>query len=561
MASQHFNTLRLKIVIVTLCFSLIPLIAVGLTLFFQFSGAYSNRIKEDIRTLAENERHSVEMFLNERVAQLLTVANTQSLEKLEDEVFLQRVFDTMQFRSKSYIDLGVIDQKGDHLAYVGPHYTMLKSVNYAQEDWFHAVMSTGVYISDVFLGFRRTPHFIIAVRRIENSKSWILRATINSAVIDDMVRKAQIGKRGDAFIINANNILQTAPRYAGSLLGTPRTPDFSAARGTTVREVGINEDKILYAASSIANPKWVLVVSEDPREEMTPLFSARYVGIVVLLGGIFIIVVGTFLTSRSITEELIRVEREKAKSDELVIQSSKMAALGKMAAGIAHEINNPLAIIGEKAGWMKDLLEKEEARKSENFEEFEDCIRKIERQVERSRVITHRLLRFGRRMEPTQEMVDVNQILSETITFLENEALHRNIEIQKAYSEKLPRITTDSAQLQQVFLNIINNGIDAVGKDGHIRIRTVYDASTNGNILIDISDDGPGIPKEILPRIFDPFFTTKSAQEGTGLGLSISYSIIEKLGGTILVDSKEGQGTSFKIYVPAKWIPDMRRDV
>jgi two-component system NtrC family sensor kinase len=156
-------------------------------------------------------------------------------------------------------------------------------------------------------------------------------------------------------------------------------------------------------------------------------------------------------------------------------------------------------------------------------------------------------------MEPTiEEMVDVNRLLAETITFLENEAHHRNIELRTSYSDKIPRITTDSAQLQQVFLNIINNGIDAVGKDGHIEITTVRDPSTNGDIMIDISDNGPGIPKEILPRIFDPFFTTKSPQDGTGLGLSISYSIVEKLGGKIVVDSREGSGTSFKIYLPAR---------
>jgi two-component system, NtrC family, sensor kinase len=552
MASQPYSALRLKIEIVTLCFSLIPLFSLGLTIYYQFSGAYSNRLRDEVRTLAENERGSIEMFLGERVAQLVTVANTQSVQSLQDETYLQKVFDIMQSRFKSYIDIGVIDQTGKHLAYVGPHYEMLKSVNYAQENWFHAVMSTGVYISDVFLGFRGSPHFIIAVRRIEGSKSWILRATINSDVIDSMVRKAQVGRNGDAFIINANNVLQTVPRSGGTLLGAPKGPDFSAARGTTVREIGTDGQTILYAASSITNPRWVLVVSQDPREEMTPLFKARYSGMLVLVGGVLLIVVGTILVSRSMTNELIRVQHEKGKSDELVIQSSKMAALGKMAAGIAHEINNPLAIIGEKAGWMKDLLEKEDIRKSEDFQEFEDCIKKIERQVERSRTITHRLLRFGRRMEPTQEMVDVNQILSETITFLENEALHRNIELRTSYSEKLPRITTDSAQLQQVFLNIINNGIDAVGKDGYIDIKTVHDPITNSDIIIDISDNGPGIPKEILPRIFDPFFTTKSPQDGTGLGLSISYSIIEKLGGTIVVDSKEGKGTSFKIYVPVR---------
>jgi two-component system, NtrC family, sensor kinase len=388
-----------------------------------------------------------------------------------------------------------------------------------------------------------------------------LRATVNSDILEEMVHSAQLGQKGDAFIINSQNQLQTPTRNSGKLLQTPTTPDFSSVRGLTLQEIAANNHSTLYATGALANPRWVFVISEDPREEMTPLFSARYVASLVLAGGLILIVIGTVLTSGSMTNALRRIEHEKAKSDDMVIQSSKMAALGKMAAGIAHEINNPLAIIGEQAGWMKDLLDKEDIKNSENFQEFVGCIKKIERQVERSRTTTHRLLRFGRRMEPTQEMVDVNQILAETITFLENEALHRNIQIETEYASKLPRITTDSAQLQQVFLNIIDNGIDAVRKDGRITVKTSYNVSDNDRIMIEISDNGPGIPKEILHRIFDPFFTTKSVQEGTGLGLSISYTIIEKLGGKIEVSSEEGKGTIFKIYVPSKWIPDLSRTV
>jgi two-component system, NtrC family, sensor kinase len=233
------------------------------------------------------------------------------------------------------------------------------------------------------------------------------------------------------------------------------------------------------------------------------------------------------------------------------MQSSKMAALGKMAAGVAHEINNPLQIIGDQAGWMKDLLKTEEVAKSENFREFEECVRKIERHVERCRTITHRLLRFGRRMEPTQEMVNVNQVVAETITFLQNEAHFRDIAIRTDYDEFLPGITTDQAQLQQVFLNIMDNALDAIGKSGTIDISTRYHSSPRKEVVIKISDSGPGMPREVLARIFDPFFTTKKAGEGTGLGLSISYTIIEKLGGRVTVDSKEGAGTTFTIFLPA----------
>ena len=550
MSQKFYKILRLKIVTMSLCFSLIPLFAVGITIYYQFSEAYKGKIMEALRTLCQNRAGAVELFLDERIAQLTTVAQTQPLDKLTDEAYLGKIFSNMQSRSRSFIDIGVIDDRGNHVAYVGPHYEQLKNVNYAQEDWFGAVMSSGVYVSDVFLGFRKIPHFIIAVTAQAANRNWVLRATINSDVIDHIVSAAQVGQAGDAFIINNQNVLQTAPRFSGHLLGRPATPDFSSAVGTNVGQMDYQGEESLFATTQIKNPKWVMVIKQDPRQEMAALFRAQYVEGLLLVAGILLVVAGTIITTRSITNEMARIEQEKARSDDLVVQSRKMAALGKMAAGVAHEINNPLQIIGDQAGWMKDLLAEEDMAASPNFKEFEECIRKIERHVERCRVITHRLLRFGRRMEPSQDMVDINQLLSETITFLENEAHFRDIRIDTAYDSHLPRITTDPAQLQQAFLNIIDNAIDAIGKSGSISIETSHNSGRPDEIVIEISDSGPGIPKEIMGKIFDPFFTTKAANEGTGLGLSISYSIVEKLGGQIQVTSSEGTGTTFIIRLP-----------
>ncbi|MEW6110660.1 MAG: ATP-binding protein [Thermodesulfobacteriota bacterium] len=552
MLTRHYQELRLKMVITTLCFALIPLLALGLTIYYQFTTAYELRTMEAVRTMAQNRVNSVELFLEERIAQLVTVANTHTYEQLRNEQYLQKVFKVMQHRSKSYIDLGVIDQNGDHIAYTGPHYSELKGVNYGKEAWFQAVMASSLYVSDVFLGFRKVPHFIIAVTNHEGNKTWILRATINSDIIDNMVRRAQVGRKGDAFIINRENVLQTTPRFNGKVLGKPNAPNFSAVVDTIVERADSGGEESLFAASSISNPRWVLVIKEDLREAMAPLFRARHVEVIILLAGIGLVVAGTLIITRSLTNELMKVETEKAKSDELVVQSAKMAALGKLAAGVAHEVNNPLQIISEQAGWMKDILESDTASSQENQQELKQCIRKIERQVERSRAITHRLLGFGRRMEPTQEMVDVNGLVAETVKFLENEAHHRGIDIQDELDQSIPKITTDPSQLQQVLLNIMDNAIDASGKGDVIKVVTSYNSQDPRLVTVRVSDQGIGIPKDKLNRIFDPFFTTKGPSEGTGLGLSISYSIMEKLGGRIAVESEEGMGTTFTLFIPTE---------
>jgi two-component system NtrC family sensor kinase len=203
---------------------------------------------------------------------------------------------------------------------------------------------------------------------------------------------------------------------------------------------------------------------------------------------------------------------------------------------------------------MKDLLSEEEFQHSLNLKEYAASVLKIEEHVERARKITHNMLGFARRMEPRLDDVEVNRVLDQTIDLMANHARINDIQIHRRYHPGLPVIANDQSQLQQVFLNLISNAIDAIGSDGDIEIITDL---ANSHILIHIKDNGPGIPKEQLRRIFDPFFTTKTAGGGTGLGLSISYSIIEKMKGVITCKSDVGKGTTFTVQLPIV-LPDKK---
>ncbi|MGA2401007.1 MAG: ATP-binding protein, partial [Syntrophobacteraceae bacterium] len=497
----------------------------------------------------ENRRNAIDLFLEERLSQLNTLVYTHSLDQLKDEEYLNRVFTLLQMRSKSYVDVGIIDRDGNHVAYIGPY--QLKGVNYSNEEWFHETMLRGFYISDVFTGFRKFPHFIIAIMRREGDRSWILRATIDTDIFDGMVKAAQLGPKGDAFVVNRYNVLQTSPRFGGELLSKIDYPVFQRFSGTIVEERDLGGGMALVGLAWLKNKEWLLIIKEEPFETMVPVLWARFFAIELVAGGVLVMVIGSLFISRAMVRQLEKADREKAVLDASLIQSSKMAALGKLAAGIAHEVNNPLAVIKEKVGWIRDLLSEEEIAKSENFVEFDDAVRKIDLHVDRAKKVTHRLLGFARRMEPVREQVDLNRLISDTVDFLENEAHYRSIDIKTEFYDELPATVSDSSQLQQVFLNILNNAIDAIGKSGEINIKTGFNESGR-ELNVSITDNGPGIPKELMSKIFDPFFSTKEYGKGTGLGLAISYSIIEKLGGRLDVSSETGKGATFTIYLP--WI-------
>jgi two-component system NtrC family sensor kinase len=241
-----------------------------------------------------------------------------------------------------------------------------------------------------------------------------------------------------------------------------------------------------------------------------------------------------------------RDKKQRVESEIKLLQSEKQASIGKLAGGVAHEINNPLTGIFT---FTHMLL-----RRKDIPEDLRPDLETIAQETERVRKIVKGLLDFSRQTELDREPTDVNRLIRHTMSLIENQALIKGVSLNFEQGEGLPMITLDRNQMQSVLLNIVINALDATDPGGSITVTSGIGVSTSkpgqNGIEILCTDTGCGIPPENLNKLFDPFFTTKDVGHGTGLGLSVSYGIVERHGGTIWVQSKVGKGTTFKVWLP-----------
>ena len=246
-------------------------------------------------------------------------------------------------------------------------------------------------------------------------------------------------------------------------------------------------------------------------------------------------------------ENTRQAEELKAKMKQQLIATERLAALGTLAAGVAHEINNPLAIINEAAGFMTILLEKKELADMPRRADFDKALGNIVKGVKRARNITHQLLSNVRRNDPIICEVDLGELAQEAILLVNREAGHKKIDVNLDVDPSARILWTDPNQVRQILINLLTNAVQATAEHGRITIQT---RSISNGVILSVRDNGIGIPKQDLDKIFEPFFSTKAPKEGTGLGLYVTREIIAKLGGTIEVDSRLGHGTRFDITMP-----------
>jgi PAS domain S-box-containing protein len=238
---------------------------------------------------------------------------------------------------------------------------------------------------------------------------------------------------------------------------------------------------------------------------------------------------------------LVKDIEQKRLMEEQIAQADKLASIGQLSAGVAHEINNPLGVI---LGYTQLLM-----RDGDPNKERHDDLKIIEKHAKNCQSIVADLLSFSRSSRPEKEIKNVHDVIDDVLTFIQQHSGLDGVEIIRKYDQQLPSIVLDEKKIKQVFINLIMNAKHAVGKTGSIKLSSEFDPEA-GQITVKVADTGHGIDKEHLPRIFDPFFTTKPIGEGTGLGLSVSYGIIKNHGGDIIAETRPHKGSTFTVVLP-----------
>jgi two-component system NtrC family sensor kinase len=544
--SYNFRRTWQLSVLLTLLVALVPLVVISVTDYRVTQKAIMSEILLRTARLVSNTRRNMTYFLAERSAALDFVNRSMPFDELLKPGALEQVLERLEDSFGGFVDIGVINNDGLQVAYAGPY--DLAGKDYSGAGWFKDVTVGGVYLSDVFMGFRNVPHMVVAVKhKLPQGCCYVLRATLDTTRLNDLLAGLEVGGDGDAFVINKSGVLQTGSRDHGRIMARIKLDIPAFSDRTQVVESKSSDGKVLIIGYAyIPDTPFLLMIVKNKDRLMVPWKRSRlqiiaFLSIsvvtiaVVILGGITFLINQTYLADIRRLAVIHKVE-----------YANKMASLGRLSAGVAHEINNPLAIINEKAGLIKDLFQfKQEYVKDPKLMSLIDAI--ID-SVGRCAGITRRLLNFARHSGMQMKTINLREILYEVLGFLGKEAEYRCITVSVSVDENIPPLESDPGRLQEIFLNLITNAFAALKDCGSLKITaTMKDAQ---HVIISFADTGHGIRAKDIDRVFEPFFSTKIGSGGTGLGLSITYGLVQELGGKIRVTSELGKGTTFTITLP-----------
>jgi len=546
---QHFRELFWHTLGRMVLLYFVPLLLLATFFHFQYRHLLRESQRAHLQVIAEHQANTFDLFLRERLVNLANIIDDPVFAlHSTDTTILRQLLVHLQQTSDAFADIGVVSADGALTAYVGP-VNFPSRVNYGSEAWFRALVSgeQPSIITEVYLGFRGRPHFTIAVKRQSEDGTAVLRSTLSPERLSAYLTTLEGASEVHAAVVNGAGVLQvrterTDARLSDSLFVPPVAP----ARGFVTG--GNRLGRPDYAYAWLHETPWALVVTSAP--------AATAGGFVRIPSNVLPFTVGFFVLmgvmilwrAKILADRQLALEEHEADLSGQLVQAGKLASVGELAAGIAHEINNPLAIIAEEVGVLKDSLDPTLIEEDDEPVDLAEHLAIIHEAVFRCRDITRKLLTFVRHTDIKIEPHSIHDILDAVLDgMLGNELAMSNVEVVRQYDEQIPAILTDRNQLVQVFVNLVKNAMDAMSEGGLLTVTTLH---RDSRLTVAVKDSGCGMSPEQMERVFLPFFTTKDPGKGTGLGLSVSLTIIKNFGGTCYVESSLGKGSTFTVELP-----------
>jgi two-component system NtrC family sensor kinase len=544
---KRFRDLKIRLAIGLLAAFTLPYVAFFAFFQHQFADTLKSSGRSSLEALANSQKNTIDLFLQERVFNIFSLFQDRDFQSPPSQERMDSYLQRLRQQNDSFTDVGFLNGDGIQTGYAGLFPDLLGK-DYSHEEWFQLLMNQerDFFISDVYLGFRNKPHFTIAVRQTFDDGTRIFRSTLDPDKFYIFLRTMGRGKSVESIIINREGRFQLVDPEKGDLLDVS---DFvpSADEPSGVVEIERDGERFLVGHAWLYEAPWALVVRQAFSVAHAEMYKSRRVMVSILVILFFVIATCIWFANSILID---RFEESAETSEELRMQlfhASKLASVGELATGVAHEINNPLAVIIAASGVIRDIFNPDlgvEPTPEAVLQEVDN----IDFAVFRARTITRQLLDYGRKNEPTLEPCNVNQILDEVIDGLKQREFEvEGINIVRNYDPGMPDILLDRDKTRQVFLNLINNAGDVMPDGGTLTIATNRKQDT---VRVSVQDTGTGISPEVMDQIFNPFFTTKEVGKGTGLGLSVSLNIVETLGGSIEVQSIEGAGSVFTVTFP-----------
>ena len=563
---KKYEVLRRNFIIFFLVLSLIPLFSVSLISYFSFKNSLHNTISTHLFEIAKNKATALQKWLFERhtdaevfaqsptvVESAVAAVNTKNdliagkKYGLTAERYLQLVMD----KYASYEEIFILDKSGQMLITTGKMENIGVNGDYFQEAINGRAFNTNIFLSPL----THQPTMVIAAP-IQNSKKeiiGILVERIKLDVINKLMRDIEIGKTGESYLVNKEGYFLTESKFEPGYtlkkkISTLGTEECIKGKSGVGEYTDYRNKKVLGAYFWIPEMEWSLMVEQDSSEAFQEIRHLKNIILTISLITILIIISFARFASGKIVKILERYDQEFKKQQKQIMRAERLAAMGQLAAGVAHEINNPLGGISNCLKLISTKINKPNPEPKD----FQDSIKYLqtsEQELNRCIWIVRNFLSFSKRPNLKPVAANINSVIQELIALIEPQAKVQNILITKKLSLDLPQIKVDAQQLHQALMNVILNSLEAMTHGGELKICTEYDRRDK-MIKIDIVDTGVGIPEENLPRLFEPFFSTKPEGKGTGLGLPIVYEIIDEHNGSIEVESSLGKGTIFTIKLP-----------